>query len=84
MVGARSWRLSRWRSQSHGAGWGAPWLQAAVMAETPLLQALLAIGLVLAQSHYGSAWLAGAAGPAVALAVAFAPAGASTAGRSAR
>ena len=65
------------------ASLGALWLQAAVMAEVPLSQALPAIVSVLAHSHYGRAWLAGAAGLAVASAAAFAPAGASTGRRGA-
>ena len=55
------------------ASLGALWLQAAVMAETPLLQALPAVPTVLGQSHYGSAWLAGAAGLVVAFAAAWLP-----------
>ena len=55
------------------ASFGALWLQAAVMAETPLPQALPAVATVLGQSHYGRAWLAGAAGLVVAFAAACLP-----------
>ncbi|HWJ94489.1 MAG TPA: CopD family protein [Telluria sp.] len=46
------------------------WLQAASMAEVPLAQALPEMRTVLAETHYGIAWLAGLAAVAVALAAA--------------
>lgn len=46
---------------------GVLWLQAAVMADVPLGEALPAIGSVLSQSHYGAAWQIGTAGLGVAL-----------------
>jgi putative copper resistance protein D len=49
------------------ASLGALWLQAAVMADVPLREALPAVGSVLSQSHYGAAWRIGAAGLGVAL-----------------
>lgn len=41
------------------------WLQAAVMAGTPLVEAGPALIAVLTQSHYGIAWMVGAAGAVV-------------------
>lgn len=45
-------------------------LQAASMAEVPLAQALPEVRTVLAETHYGTAWLAGLAALALALAMA--------------
>jgi putative copper resistance protein D len=44
------------------------WLQAAAMAEVPLAQAMPAVRTMLAETHYGTAWLAGLAALAIALA----------------
>ena len=42
------------------------WLQAAAMAEVPVLQARAAVAATLASTHFGSAWLGGLAALAVA------------------
>ncbi len=44
------------------------WLQAASMAELPLLQAGPAVGTTLAATHFGHGWITGAAALAVAIA----------------